>query len=723
LHLDINNLTTSQPTIVDAEQIDIVFCALPYRDIDHVYSAPALLRGLVESEGFRADTVDFGLLLLDLCGQDLDLFTKVQTYFITAPGSEFAYYALVEQFYARIIDWLKQHPSKFISLSVFSVYTHKCALELAAHIRNANISSKILLGGRGTKVQLFIAVNSLFSPRGRERLMSFGEFAASRNLCDHYIIGDGERDLLTIMGKEDFNNRQNDSATTFDVFKYPSPNYDSYELVDYPWPKGERYLPITGSKGCVRNCDFCDIEFQFGRYAYRTGQDIFNEMVHLSQRYGIKKFVFTDSLVNGGLKQFEVWLTMLAEYNDNACAADKITWTGQYICRLSDQMPQHLYALIKRSGGQGLTIGVESGSNRVLEAMNKKTSVEALFDELDQFRSHGIDCFLLTFVGHWSEHWEDFIQHCKMLINLVPYVKSGTVASIELGVHPFLVLEGTQASRNSDLVLQGGHDSEDVWYCKSNPDLTFKDRIYRMLTVHQLGDRLRLPTPGYYHSAVYHNTRIEQDWQCINDFYRQWLPDSGQSTSQRAYENFEYFLHQLLYKDQGEIEVVFESTPGTTDPEMEIHHNGELLESGLFKIGTHTIQANFPYHPTSNKISISLTNKTQQDTRLDSDGNFVYDKSIKLHSLKIDGIDITKQYNVFYHRLQYRSLQGETVPTVMGFWQNATLTIDFGYSFTLWLCENSIDNVQEDYKHRSGTSLAQDDALKTLIANLDKLYR
>ena len=80
------------------------------------------------------------------------------------------------------------------------------------------------------------------------------------------------------------------------------PDYSDYEIDQYMWDKSGPMIPITGSKGCVRNCDFCDVRFQFGKYQFRTGKDIAKEMISLSQKHGYRKFQFTDSLVNGSLK-------------------------------------------------------------------------------------------------------------------------------------------------------------------------------------------------------------------------------------------------------------------------------------------------------------------------------------------------------------------------------------------------------------------------------------
>ena len=88
-----------------------------------------------------------------------------------------------------------------------------------------------------------------------------------------------------------------------------------------------------------------------------------------------------------------------------------MTWVGQYITRPKQQIPQGYYELLKQSGAEGLTIGIESGSDRVRDHMKKKFSTEDIYTELDSFQTHAISCVLLFF----------FLLSCGIYINLIKY--------------------------------------------------------------------------------------------------------------------------------------------------------------------------------------------------------------------------------------------------------------------------------------------------------------
>ena len=495
---------------------DIIFCSIPYSNLDHIYSAPAILKAVAISNGFTAKTMDFGPTLLAMSNHDIELFNRVQNYFIT-PGNVLnaEEEIILHKLYDYVIQFLKDNPSKYVGFSIFSIYTHKSIIDILRLCKQHNIKSKIIVGGRGAKVPLYTVVTDSLKPTPVERYLSFGDLLKNRKLVDHVIIGDGEDAILDVLRNTEI--MQINYKT--DTFDYPLPNYDDYKFNEYLWGDEEAMFPIMGSKGCVRNCDFCDVKYQFGKYRYRTGTDIANEMIYIAETFNFRKFQFTDSLVNGGLKPLEQFCTIISEYNNNN-PENRITWNGSYICRPASEMPDRLYKLMADSGAHGLVIGAESGSNRVLTAMNKKTTVEALYAELEQFRKYNITCVLLTFVGHWSETYEDFIENCKMFVNIAPYVRSGTISALSLGF-PAGVLDGTPAMFTAveNQLIMSDINNEMIWINRHNKSNTLKERIYRRLLITKLTNKLKFPIVDELAAFTMINSIIELQHEQINEFY------------------------------------------------------------------------------------------------------------------------------------------------------------------------------------------------------------
>ena len=499
--------------------VDIIFCSLPYSDIEQPYSAPAILKAIVQSEGYSSKTIDFGMTLFKLCNKDLPTFNKIQNYFITPinPLNE-KEQQIKDYFLDSIIDWFKQNPSRYIGISIFSILSHKCTYEVVTRIKKENINSKIVVGGRGAKIMPHSATVDNMNLKLIEKMQPFGQVLKDKNLVDHVIIGDGEDAIINLLNNNSINSIEHQSET----FEYPIPDYQDYNLNDYLW-KDDIAFPVTGSRGCVRNCDFCDVRFQFGKYRYRKGKDIANEMLKINKQYGFKKFIFTDSLVNGGLKPLEEFCTIIAEHNKNN-PNNLIRWTGQYVCRESKFMPERLYELMAKSGAEGLTVGAESGSEHVLVHMDKKTTATALLEELEMFQKYGITSFILILIGHWAEQEDDFIEHCRVMYNLLPYVRSGTVSRISLGL-PAMILDGTPSIKEVEdgKIIRSDFDKEFVWHAKYNKENTLKERIWRRLIISRLSEFLSYPLDREIIQLDEVNITLEKNYEKINEFYRKVL--------------------------------------------------------------------------------------------------------------------------------------------------------------------------------------------------------
>ena len=518
---------------------DILFCSLPYTNLDYIYNAPAILKGVVVANGYRAHTRDLGVELFKFCNSDLEKFYRVQQYFLT-DNSEHT--DLIDEFYNKFIDSIKDDPPRYIGFSVLSFQTHTAVWEIVQKIRKANIDTKIVVGGRGLESHFrsFRHVKSLFPVR--EKIMRFDQLLVYQNFVDHVIIGDGEDAVLALLeGKVDFDN------TKSDQFKAPIPDYSDYDLSSYQFPNNEIVWPIVGSKGCVRNCDFCDVERLFGKYRYRSGTDIATEMISMEAAIGAKNFTFTDSLVNGAYKPFLEFLDCIGDHNLNH-PEKAIVWDGNYICREPEQVPKNFYKKLAQSGARKLTIGAESGSNYVLGKMNKKTTVEALFSELEQFQLHGIkDCLLLLMVGHWSERHVDFVKHCEMLVRLVPYFGSGTVANIRVGVPAHL-------EHIPPGIVKSIMFPHMIYYCKFNPDNTITEKIWRQLTIVKLARRLGILSNSFLVGDLTMSLNLLDHVENSNKFYSEFFDEPRQSEAKHTFENFENFYQQLINNNQSTLD-------------------------------------------------------------------------------------------------------------------------------------------------------------------------
>jgi radical SAM superfamily enzyme YgiQ (UPF0313 family) len=496
-------------------KIDLVVCSLPAQVIDRPPGGPALLKSAVEEAGYTCRTLDLSIdFFVEQCDKNVDQYNALTSAFRPQESySEQADMAAQDWVNASIRKLKKINPT-LIGLSVFTFFQHRATVRLARAIRTHLPDAKIIAGGMG----LIINASSLSQEPGVKKIdlmKMFPQYLTENQLVDFIVpYGNELTDLINILEqvvgvseKTKTINYQEEKA----IYNSPIPNYDDYNLDNYFWNAGKA-LPVTGSKGCVRNCTFCDIPGQFGKFKYRTGKDIADEMIHQKEIYNINRFEFTDSLVNGSLKAFREWMTIVADYNDKQTEQNRIRWFGQYICRPQRHTPEEIYSLMSRSGVLNLTIGLESGSNYILKEMKKQVTVEDYYDELEQFQKYGVKAQYLVLPGFYNETWDRYLETLDCLIKLQKYVASGTVTNVNVGPPLYLNSQMEIARRADELGLIIDPLNDNTWQSLQDPDYDYVERVRRRLIIELLLEKLGMF--GNYQSSA----NMSQMYMSLKDY-------------------------------------------------------------------------------------------------------------------------------------------------------------------------------------------------------------
>jgi len=422
---------------------------------------------------------------------------------------------------------LERHRPRVVGLSVFSHVSALAAYHMARVIREqAPSGTKIILGGFGATSPLRFP-QSLGAP-DRE---SLAQTLLAEGTIDTSILGDGEEALLEFMRTLDNGDPQRiNRINGFDDMPYP--DYSDMDLQGYTYTN-DLTLPVTGSKGCVRRCRFCDVPVKFGRYQQRAGRDIALECIHLYETYGAKTMFLTDSLVNGSMKSFLEFTSTLAELRTKKNYND-LRWTGQYITRPAHQIPhdRDYYPLMAASGAGAVMVGCESGSDSVLEHMDKKMKTSDLFTELEHFRKHGLSMAITVLPSYPTETREDFEKTIKMISDMQPYFADGTMEKIAAIARWY-----THDNLNRWDSLGPAHgwhvnkDDGNMWWYKHNPELTLQERVFRRLTISKVINELKIPCGM---DETYESRRIIQWYAGAKHKYNKWLHDLDDYAERRA---------------------------------------------------------------------------------------------------------------------------------------------------------------------------------------------
>lgn len=190
----------------------------------------------------------------------------------------------------------------------------------------------------------------------------------------------------------------------------PLPAYDLVDAAKY-----SHLLACTGqvvnimtSRGCPQGCVFCDLRRT--TYRYRTPGNILEEIRFWVNR-GVREFFIQDDNFTINRKRTIEFCNLLTDARLDITY--KISSRVDYI---DDELSEHL----KRSGCYRIYFGVESGSQRVLDYLEKGIRVQDIKNAFKSARKYGIDCCAYIMIGVPSETREDIDQTMSLIKEIKP---------------------------------------------------------------------------------------------------------------------------------------------------------------------------------------------------------------------------------------------------------------------------------------------------------------
>jgi hypothetical protein len=686
-------------TTLEKYDYDMVLISLPVSDLIVPPTAPAVLKGIAESHGFKIKTHDFNVDMHKvLCKSNQDHFENLQNYFLVEGPHSYELLDQVDQFYNYVIDWLAHQRTRYIGISVFSIYTHIATFELCARIKQQYPDWKIVLGGKGLSTTPYISIWNQLT--GVEKIMQFHQIMMKRNLVHHTIIGDAEDSLIEFLdGKAQLPDSWSKASSA--NLLYPFSNFDDYDFDGYTGILSRIQLPVISSKGCVRSCDFCDVSAQFSKFQSKDGTRLAEEIIYLNKKYNVNEFSLTDSIANGNMKSLRECLKTLAEYNDSITDNKKITMSGNWIARPPGSIKPEFFDLMAKAGFTNLTVGAESGSDYVLEAMDKKTTVSGLFYELDQMRRVRIGSIINNIIGHWAERYSDFLEHIDMILRLGPYIADRTVMSLNLGPG-YATLHNTPAvdQKEKNKLITSDDNFSLFWYTPINPNLTLKTRLARWYTINSIGRYLGMPLLYRRQHVAYMQIRLHESFEKGQDFIYAHVDKNNYTTcpSIAMADTWQQYvdnrIQELFPTTVLQLEVESDTCNGS--PRLFVKYNGELLYHNELPNGRSTVEVAINYNFVDQSLlEIGMDNKNPNDTEVDAQGIILADKRILINSVKIDGIDLLKNSDYFYKQIEYIENDTKLLVGRPGFFVNSQLNIKFQAPYWRWYIKDQLKDAMD----------------------------
>jgi ribosomal protein S12 methylthiotransferase len=252
------------------------------------------------------------------------------------------------------------------------------------------------------------------------------------------------KELAEEMPEVDFFLGVNDYAKLPDIVRRAG----AERIAANPAPKEYEELPrrfsggvsasIKIAEGCNNICTYCAIPFIRGLYRSRRPEEILAEARDLAEQ-GVKELLVIAQDVTGYGRDFGR-NDMLPQLLRDLCAVEGLKWIRLMYC-YEDEITPELIRTIKEEPKicKYLDIPIQHSSDRILKAMNRKSTEQSIRSTISELRKHIPDIVIRTtlITGFPGETKDDF----KALQDFVSEMRFD-----RLGVFPYSKEEGTAAA-------------------------------------------------------------------------------------------------------------------------------------------------------------------------------------------------------------------------------------------------------------------------------------
>ena len=238
---------------------------------------------------------------------------------------------------------------------------------------------------------------------------------------------------------------QNHSRPFIDLNQQPPLPYHLVDLKKYMVvASGRGYIAFESSRGCPFRCAFC-YNPSFNHLSWRalTAEQTLFRIKRLTQEYGVQGITFRDDNFFVDMKRASQIMEGLIKQKLD------IDWRkGDIRLDALSQLDDQFLHLIQRSGCRSLSIGIESGSQKISALLRKEIDLTQVTSVNHRLRDYPIKLKYLFIVGIPGETKADLNETASLMIKLV----EGNPAAV-LGVHVFVPYPGTELF---DLAVQYG---------------------------------------------------------------------------------------------------------------------------------------------------------------------------------------------------------------------------------------------------------------------------
>lgn len=212
-----------------------------------------------------------------------------------------------------------------------------------------------------------------------------------------------------------FHNEIIKTAVSSSIFNYdniPMPAYDLLPSLNNYYVRtkhGSPYTTIHTSKGCPYGCIYCTVAGT--KWNPRSARKVFEEIKYLYENHGIKTISFFDETFTHDRNRVVEICNRIIDEKIN------IKW---YCNTRSNKVDFELLKLMKFAGCEGMSFGIESGSQNLLNNSKKGTTIEQNYKAIKLAKKAGIKTYCSFMFGLPGENWTTVSETINFVKRALP---------------------------------------------------------------------------------------------------------------------------------------------------------------------------------------------------------------------------------------------------------------------------------------------------------------
>ena len=272
---------------------------------------------------------------------------------------------------------------------------------------------------------------------------------------DHIVLGDGEFALEQILRSETSERVVRIPVSAEDMNSFPLPYRDPSFLNQYEFKTQEfRATTILTAKGCPMNCAFCE---HAGTKTRLYHPEYVGRQIDQAQAAGFNAIMFFDDIF------------CLSRHRVEELSREIVKRQIHYRCFAhAKTMTKEIAELLARTGCIEIGFGAESGSQKILNAVNKKTTVRQNMELVEICNEHHIKVkafLMLGLPGETPETVEETAEFLDFLMSSTFANHAGKTVTNDFDLGIYFPYKGT-AIRDA---IDNSHGTYDL-FLEHNPD-------------------------------------------------------------------------------------------------------------------------------------------------------------------------------------------------------------------------------------------------------------